>query len=86
MLESVDHTPNWDYQHGHVEGYLNAMGYNIVSKRDCQTCVDFEEKTVFLNSRFSPEVQFYLLLHSSQSIHSTLDMPAKAVRSHMRAV
>jgi hypothetical protein len=63
MQSDVEHVPNWDYQHGHVEGYLSAMGYNIVTNRSCNTSVDFSDKIVYLNTRFSPEIQFYLLLH-----------------------
>lgn len=54
---------DWDYQFGHVQGYLEAMGYQISLSRNCSTCVDFQTNTVSINTRFSQEVQFYLLLH-----------------------
>lgn len=54
---------DWDYQFGHAQGYLEAMGYKLVLDRNCDTCVDFQTNTVKINSRFSHEVQFYLLLH-----------------------
>jgi len=54
---------DWEYQIGHAEGYLGALGYEVKYGRELETCADLEQRRVLINTRFSREVQFYLLLH-----------------------
>lgn len=54
---------DWEYQSGHVEGYLGEMGYSVKEEYGGESCVNFDTKIVTINSRLSPENRFYVMLH-----------------------
>ena len=58
MLNSI-----WLSQAEELKGWLLNKGYKLVYETNADDCVDFNTKTVHVNSRSHPENRYYTLLH-----------------------
>ena len=54
---------DWEFQIGHVEGWLAEHGYELVQATDEEDQVELAAGVVRINSRQHPETRFYTLLH-----------------------
>ena len=53
----------WLDQIDQIINLIKEMGYEVIQRTDEDDRVEFEEKTVYINSRCHPETRFYTLLH-----------------------
>ena len=53
----------WNKQYDTVSGWVVSKGYKISCFTDADDRLEFEEKTIYINSRQHAESRFYTLLH-----------------------
>ena len=53
----------WTSQIQHISNILLEYGYEVLEHTDAVDRVEFEENTVYIDSRKHPESRFYTLLH-----------------------
>ena len=53
----------WNKQYDVVSGWVVSKGYKISCFTDADDRLEFEEKTIYINSRQHAESRFYTLLH-----------------------
>ena len=53
----------WVSQTSELNDWLVSKGYELVLETDAEDCVDFNTKTVYINSRNHSESRYYTLLH-----------------------
>lgn len=66
LAESKDfkmQNQRWLSQTSELNVWLNSKGYKLSLETDAEDCVDFNTKTVHINSRNHPESRYYTLLH-----------------------
>ena len=56
---------DWEFQIGHIEGWLAEHGYQLVQATDEEDQVELAAGVVRINSRQHPETRFYTLLHEA---------------------
>ena len=56
---------DWEFQIGHIEGWLAEHGYELVQATDEEDQVELAAGVVRINSRQHPETRFYTLLHEA---------------------
>ena len=56
---------DWEFQIGHVEGWLAEHGYELVQATDEEDQAELAAGIVRINSRQHPETRFYTLLHEA---------------------
>ena len=56
---------DWEFQIGHIEGWLAEHGYELVQATDEEDQAEFADGIVCINSRQHPETRFYTLLHEA---------------------
>jgi len=54
---------DWNYQFGFVSEHLEHLGYGVVEAAGVDDHVEFDDRVVYINSRYHAETRFYTLLH-----------------------
>ena len=82
----------WEKQFEVIKGWANAKGYSIQCYTDADDQVDFEKKTIHIDTRQHAESRFYTLLHecghmliSQTARQFAIDHPMYAFSSDIRS-
>ncbi len=55
----------WNKQYNKVSLWIESKGYKVSCQTDAEDRLEFEEKTIYINSRQHAENRFYTLLHEA---------------------
>tara|TARA_B100000214_G_scaffold134825_1_gene95912 strand:- start:602 stop:1063 length:462 start_codon:yes stop_codon:yes gene_type:complete len=74
-IKAADRNEVFRGQISFLESLLEHKGYDVTYEKDAEDRVEFETRTIFINSRNHPENKFYTLLHEIGHILVGEDWP-----------